>query len=55
MTPTEAFELAIELAISAPSQLKSEQAVKLAEEIAIHLTKIEIDLIKSKFEMGEYE
>lgn len=55
MTPTEAFELAIELAISAPSQSKTEQAVKLAEEIAIHLTNEEVELIKSKFEMGEYE
>jgi hypothetical protein len=55
MTPVQAFEMAIELAISAPSQSKSDQAVKLAEEIAMQLTKIEIDLVKSKFEMGEYE
>ena len=47
--------MAIELAISAPSQQKSESAVKLAEEIAMQLTNEEVELVKSKFEMGEYE
>lgn len=51
MTPIEAFELALDLAITAPSEEKGEQATKLAEEIAMLLTNEEIKMIKLKFEM----
>jgi hypothetical protein len=51
VTPIEAFELALDLAITAPSEEKGEQATKLAEEIAMLLTNEEIKMIKLKFEM----
>ena len=51
MTPIQAFELALDLAITAPSKEKGEQATKLAEEIAMLLTNEEIKMIKLKFEM----
>ena len=55
MTPIQAFELAIELAISAPTQEKTDQATKLAEEIALHLTSEQVEFVKSQYSMGEYE
>lgn len=55
MTPIEAFDLALELAISAPTQEKTEQATKLAEEIAMQLTPEQVEEVKSKYEMGEYK
>lgn len=51
VTPIQAFELALDLAITAPSKEKEEQATKLAEEIAMLLTNEEIHSVKLKFEM----
>mgnify|MGYP005995978855 FL=1 len=48
MTPIQAFELAVELAISAPTREKSLQATRLAEEIALHLTSEEVEFVKSQ-------
>jgi hypothetical protein len=53
MTPVEAFDLAIELAVTAPSEEKSIQATRLAEEIALQLTSEQIEFIKSKYTNGE--
>ena len=50
MTPVEAFDLALELAITAPSEEKGEQAIELAEEFAMLLTNEEINLVKRKYE-----
>ena len=50
MTPIEAFELAIELAVTAPTDEKAEQATILAEEIAMQLTHEQVQGIMAKFE-----
>lgn len=50
MTTIEAFELAIELAITAPTEGKGEQAIQLAEEFAMLLTNEEIQSVKEKYE-----
>jgi len=50
MTPIEAFELAVELAITAPTDAKAMQATKLAEEIALQLTHEQVEEIMSKYE-----
>lgn len=54
MTPIEAFELAIELALTAPTEEKSYQATRLAEKIALQLTSEQVEFIKSKYTNGEY-
>jgi len=48
--PIDAFHMACELAISAPSQAKSEQATRLAEEIAMMLTPEQVDTVKRSIE-----
>lgn len=53
MTPVEAFELAIDLAILAPTEAQSERAIELAEIIAMELTHEQIEIIKSRFEATE--
>jgi hypothetical protein len=50
MTHIEAFELAIELAITAPTDAKAMQATDLAEEIALQLTHEQVEEIMSKYE-----
>jgi hypothetical protein len=50
MTPIEAFELAIELAIAAPTEAKAIQATELAEGIAMQLTPEQVEQVKAKFE-----
>jgi hypothetical protein len=50
MTPIQAFELAIELAVTAPTDAKAMQATHLAEEIALQLTHQQVEEIMSKFE-----
>lgn len=50
MTPIEAFELAVELAITAPTDTKAMQATKLAEEIAMQLTPKQAEEVMSKYE-----
>ena len=52
MTPIEAFELAIDLAISAPTEEKSRQAIELAEGIAMQLTPKQVEEVKAKFEVA---
>jgi hypothetical protein len=52
MTPIEAFEMAIELAVTAPTDAKAEQASKLAEEIAMQLTPEQVQSILKTFEKG---
>jgi hypothetical protein len=51
MTPIEAFEMAIELAITAPTEAKASQAVELAESIAMQLTPQQVKAVKEKFEV----
>jgi len=48
--PIDAFHMACELAISAPSQAKSEQATRLAEEIAMMLTPEQVEAVKKSIE-----
>lgn len=50
MTPTQAFEMALDLAITAPTEAKAEQATRLAEEIAMMLTPQEVEAVKATFE-----
>ncbi len=50
MTPIQAFELAIELAVTAPTDAKAMQATHLAEEIALQLTHKQVQEIMAKFE-----
>ena len=50
MTPIEAFDLAIELAVTAPTDAKAMQATNLAEEIAMQLTPKQVKEIMSKYE-----
>jgi len=50
MTFIEAFELAIELAITAPTEAKAIQATELAEGIAMQLTPEQVEQVKAKFE-----
>jgi len=50
MTPIEAFELAIELAITAPTEAKAIKATELAEGIAMQLTPEQVEQVKAKFE-----
>ena len=51
--PIDAFHLACELAILAPSRAKSEQATRLAEEIAMMLTPEQVDTVKRSIEATE--
>lgn len=53
MTPVEAFGLAIELALTAPTEEKADQATRLAEEIALQLTNEQVEFIKSQYTNGE--
>lgn len=50
MTHLEAFDLAIELAVTAPTEEKAEQATQLAEEFAMMLTDEEVNSVKRKYE-----
>ena len=50
MTSTQAFEMALDLAITAPTEAKAEQATRLAEEIAMMLTPEEVAQVKAIFE-----
>ena len=50
MTPAEAFKMALELAISAPTEEKAEKATRMAEELAVMLTPQEVEAIKTKLE-----
>lgn len=54
MTPIEAFDLAIELSLSAPDNERSEKAIKLAEEIALQLTSKEVQQVLIKYEMENH-
>jgi hypothetical protein len=49
-SPVDAFHMACELAISAPSEEKSEQATRLAEEIAMMLTPEQVEAVKRSIE-----
>ena len=49
-SPVEVFHMACELAIIAPSRAKSEQATKLAEEIAMMLTPEQVEAVKRSIE-----
>lgn len=49
MTPIEAFELALDLAISAPTEAKAMEATELAEGIAMLLTPEQVAEVKDKF------
>ena len=51
MTPIEAFELAVELAVTAPTDAKAMQATNLAEAIALQLTPKQVEEVMSKFEI----
>ena len=51
MTPIEAFELAIELAITAPTEAKAIQATELAEGIAMQLTPEQVAQVQAQYEM----
>ena len=53
MTAIEAFELALDLAISAPTDEQTQRAVILAEEIAMQLTPKQVNAVKAKFEVTE--
>lgn len=55
MEPIDAFDLALNLAITADTQDRVDRAVKLAEEIAMQLTPEQVEQVKSRYEMGEYE
>jgi len=48
--PIEAFHMACDLAISAPTQAKSDMATKLAEEIAMMLTPEQVEAVKKSIE-----
>ena len=48
--PIDAFHMACELAISAPSQAKSEQATRLAEEFAMMLTPEQVVTVRKSIE-----
>tara|TARA_R100001369_G_scaffold81792_1_gene113110 strand:- start:357 stop:533 length:177 start_codon:yes stop_codon:yes gene_type:complete len=48
--PIEAFHMACDLAISAPTQAKSDMATKLAEEIARMLTPEQVEAVKKSIE-----
>jgi len=48
--PIDAFHMACELAISAPTQAKSDMATKLAEEFAMMLTPEQVDTVKRSIE-----
>ena len=49
-SPIEAFHMACELAISAPTQAKSDMATKLAEEFAMMLTPEQVATVKRSIE-----
>ena len=51
MSPIEAFELAIELALTAPTEAKARQATSLAEGIAMQLTPDQVQAVKAMFEL----
>tara|TARA_R100000935_G_scaffold58082_1_gene93803 strand:- start:670 stop:849 length:180 start_codon:yes stop_codon:yes gene_type:complete len=48
--PIDAFHMACELAISAPTQEKSDMATKLAEEFAMMLTPEQVEAVKKSIE-----
>ena len=48
--PINAFHMACELAITAPSEAKSKQATKLAEDIALMLTPEQVEAVKRSIE-----
>ena len=48
--PVDAFHMACELAILAPSRAKSKQATRLAEEIAMMLTPEQVEAVKRSIE-----
>ena len=49
-SPIEAFHMACELAIIAPTQAKSDMATKLAEEFAMMLTPEQVATVKRSIE-----
>jgi hypothetical protein len=49
MTPVEAFELAIDLSITAPTDEQALEATKMAEYIAMLLTPEQVAEVKAKF------
>lgn len=53
MTPIEAFELAIDLAISAPTDAKAMEATELAEGIAMLLTPEQVAQVQAQYEIEE--
>jgi len=50
-TDIEAFTLALQLAVSAPTDDQSNKALSIANKLAAKLTKEQIELVKSKFEV----
>ena len=50
MNHIEAFDLALKLALSAPSEEKAAAATQLAEEFAMSLTDEEVSRVKKKYE-----
>ena len=50
-TDIEAFTLALQLAVSAPTDDQSNKALSIANKLAAKLTKEQIELVKSKLEV----
>lgn len=50
MTPLQAFELAIDLCLTAPTDEKAQQATELAEQIAQQLTPAEVQSVLAAME-----
>ena len=50
---TEAFTLALRLAVSAPTDEQSQKALKLANQLSSSLTKEQVDEVKAKLEMEQ--
>ena len=50
MTPLQAFELAIDLCLTAPTDEKAQQATELAEQIAQRLTPAEVQSVLAGME-----
>jgi hypothetical protein len=50
-TDVEAFTLALQLAVSAPTDDQSNKALSIANKLAAKLTKEQIELVKSKLEV----
>jgi hypothetical protein len=50
-TDIEAFTLALQLAVSAPTDDQSNKALSIANKLAAKLTKEQIEIVKSKLEV----